>query len=177
MVNQLSDAQIIAAITAAGWPSDQQVTAFAVIIAESGGNADARNSIGASGLMQILQSAHSELFTQYNWRDPVQNCKMGLIVYNQAGRSWRPWTTYTSGAYRAHLSRAQKAVGGHPIPPLTSGPLGPGVTAPSGTQGLSRVLVGLAGGALILIALVFLLKLERLIPAGKTLRIARKVMK
>jgi hypothetical protein len=75
--------------------------------AESSYNPLARNSIGASGLWQILQSAHLDLFARYDWRDPAQNAAMAHSVWHTAGDSWIPWT---SGAYLSHLSEARAAV-------------------------------------------------------------------
>ena len=92
---------------AAGFRGNDLVMAVAVAGAESSYRPTVRNSIGASGLWQILQSAHQELFDRYNWRDPEQNALMAMSVWSAAGRSWSPWTTFTGGAYRAHLAEAR----------------------------------------------------------------------
>jgi cell wall-associated NlpC family hydrolase len=100
------------AAKAAGWPQDQLVTAVAVAGAESSYSPTVENSIGASGLWQILQSAHPDLMSTGDWRDPASNARMALAVYRSAGNSWTPWVAYTSGAYRSHIAEAQAAVGG-----------------------------------------------------------------
>lgn len=94
---------------AAGFTGQDLVVAVAVAGAESSYRAEARNSIGASGLWQILESAHPDLFARYNWRDPEQNAVMAHSVWTAAGRSWKPWTAWTSGAYLARLDEARAA--------------------------------------------------------------------
>lgn len=178
----LSDKQIAGAVKAAGWPKDQWVTAVAVALAESSGRSDVVNSIGASGLFQILRSAHSELFTRYNYSDPVDNATMALIVYRNAGGSWSPWVAYTSGAYRAYLPRARAAAGGPVTPPAVgSGSAGGGTTAtpavsivPAGFG--KRLGYGAVGLLFVFLALMFWARFDKLaanvIPVA---RVARKV--
>jgi Lysozyme like domain len=112
---------------AAGFTGPDLVTAVAVAGAESSYDPLVRNSIGASGLWQILQSAHPDLFARYNWRDPGQNATMAYSVWKAAGGSWTPWTTWTSGAYLTHLVEARTAV--QTLPAGATGPC-----APTGTQ-------------------------------------------
>ena len=78
---------------AAGFSGPDLVTAVAVAGAESGYNPDALNSIGASGLWQILRDAHPDLFATGNWRDPRTNALWAYSVWQAAGDSWTPWTT------------------------------------------------------------------------------------
>jgi hypothetical protein len=109
----ISMQDIVNAAAKAGFPHDQLATAGAVAMAESSGNTTARNSIGASGLWQILQSAHPEFAAQWKsgaWKDPVENARMALSVWQAAGKSWRPWVQYTTGVYRVHLTAANTAV-------------------------------------------------------------------
>jgi len=95
---------------AAGFTGEDLVTAVAVAGAESDYRPTARNSIGASGLWQILQSAHRDLFAGgADWRDPAVNAAMAFRVWTDA-HGWQPWTTWTGGAYRAHLPEARAAV-------------------------------------------------------------------
>lgn len=119
----------------AGFTGTDLVTAVAVAGAESGYNPTARNSIGASGLWQILQSAHQGLWSMGDWRDPAVNARMAYSVWH-AAHGWTPWTTWTGGSYRSHLSEAQAAVSalGAAVPPpaacadnagLTTPPAGP----------------------------------------------------
>ncbi len=110
----MSPLQAAAALKLAGWPDDQLVTGVAVGEGESGLDASVENEIGAAGWLQVLRSAHPDLFSalpsKSAWMDPVTDAKMALSVYNQAGHSWRPWQAYTNGAYSDHLADAQKAV-------------------------------------------------------------------
>ena len=100
----------VAAAAGAGFTGPDLVIAVAIAGAESSYNPRVRNSIGASGLWQILERAHPDLFARYDWRDPAQNAQMAQAVWQAAKRSWTPWTTFTSGAYRGHLLEAQAAV-------------------------------------------------------------------
>lgn len=107
------------AAQAAGFPAEQLVTAVAIAGAESGYDPTAThlNTDGSTdyGLWQI-NSVHAVLLTQGDWRDPGANARMALSVWQAAGGSWTPWSTFTSGAYTAHLSEAAAAVSGAPAP-------------------------------------------------------------
>lgn len=105
----LSGPQLTQLALQAGFPPADAQTAAAVALAESSGNPNALNPSGASGLWQILRSAHKELFQQYVWNDPAQNAKMAFIVWQQAGNSFRPWTTYTSGRYKLFMTQTGSA--------------------------------------------------------------------
>lgn len=94
----------------AGFRGEDLVIAVAVAGAESSYDPLVRNSIGASGLWQILQRVHQDLFARYDWRQPADNAAMAFSVFTAAGRSWLPWTTWTSGAYLSHLAGARSAV-------------------------------------------------------------------
>ena len=110
-VRGVRGAQLAARAAAeAGFTGRDLVVAVAVAGAESSYTPTVRNGIGASGLWQILERAHPDLFARYDWRDPAQNAAMAYSVWKVAGRSWTPWTTWTTGAYRAHLLEAQAAV-------------------------------------------------------------------
>lgn len=123
-----SGAQLAArAAAAAGFRDEDLVMAVAIAGAESSYQPTVRNSIGASGLWQILQTAHQDLFARYDWRDPAQNALMAHSVWVAAGHSWTPWTTFTSGAYRSHLPGARAAAALLP----SAQPLGARATAPT----------------------------------------------
>src|SRR5262249_46710665 len=68
----------------------------AIAMAESGGNSDARNPSGASGLWQILGNPFPG-----NAFDPQVNAKMAVAKEKEQGLS--AWVTYTSGAYKQFL--------------------------------------------------------------------------
>lgn len=157
----LSDAQIVAAIQAAGFPRDTWAVAVAVALAESSGNSDAlndANSNGSSdyGLFQI-NSVHAGLLNSHNWRDPADNARMAFAI-SSGGTNWRPWVAYTSGRYRAYLPRAKRATGS----PVGSLPGAGSGAVPAGLPSASDLLDGntwlrfgyvIVGGVLILIAL------------------------
>lgn len=109
---QAANGPRLAAVSAvaAGFTGQNLIVAVAIAGAESSYRPAVRNSIGASGLWQILERAHPDLFARYDWRDPAQNAVMARAVWSAAGRSWNPWTTWTSGAYRSHLAEAAAAV-------------------------------------------------------------------
>lgn len=81
--------------------------AVAVARAESGWNAKAtnRNSNDSVdyGLFQI-NSIHQAILAGGNWADPGDNTAMAFKVWTDAGKSWGPWVTYWSGAYRQYLT-------------------------------------------------------------------------
>ena len=147
------------AAKAAGFTGQDLVTSVAVAGAESGYRPTARNSIGASGLWQILESAHRDLWSMGDWRDPAVNARMAFSVWKAAGRRWTPWTTWAGGSYVSHLTEAQRAVSGLGIavptvcaqpassvtggtvkgPPLPGWPVGPnGLGACGRTPAISR---------------------------------------
>lgn len=104
----LSAAQIKAYATAAGVTGQNATIATAIALAESSGNTDDThvNSNGTTdyGLWQI-NSVHSALLAAHNWKDPGDNATMMASISN-GGTNWKPWSTYTSGAYLAHMSGA-----------------------------------------------------------------------
>lgn len=91
----------------AGFRGDDIGIAVAVAKAESGWNAKAtnrnRNGSVDYGLFQI-NSVHAAILNTGNWADPADNTAMAFKVWTDAGRSWGPWVTYWSGAYRQHLA-------------------------------------------------------------------------
>jgi Transglycosylase SLT domain len=81
----------------AGGSKSLAPTMAAIAEAESGGNSDARNPSGASGLWQILGNPFPG-----NAFDPATNARMAVAKYKSQGLG--AWVTYTSGAYKAYLS-------------------------------------------------------------------------
>lgn len=80
--------------------------AAAIALAESGGNPAARNPEGpehAEGLWQIKGQ-----LVGGNILDPQVNARNAVAKYRAAG-GFSPWTTYTSGAYKSHLSSSEPA--------------------------------------------------------------------
>lgn len=113
--SNLTPEQVVASMAAAGWPRDQWATGAAVAMAESSDKDDALNPSGASGLFQILRSAHPDLFKALPspdaWKDPVINAGMALKVWKGRGSKWDTggWTTYGGTRYQQALPAATAA--------------------------------------------------------------------
>ena len=78
--------------------------AYAVCMAESGGNANAENwndrhngCIGSGGLMQIA-CVHTGGVLEL---DPVKNMAKAYEIYQRSG--WRQWGAFTSNAYMRYM--------------------------------------------------------------------------
>lgn len=94
------------------------VTAVAVAMAETGGTLDANAHCldcvpgiheDSRGLWQINVIAHPDM-AGMNLYDPATCARAAFTVYTDAGRSFRPWSTYTSGLYLPFVGQAMKAV-------------------------------------------------------------------
>jgi cell wall-associated NlpC family hydrolase len=84
----------------------------AIAMAESGGNPNAENPSGATGLWQILGAVHPADASRLT--DPSVNAKEAVAKYHTQGL--KAWTTYTSGAYKKFLQGNVPAK-----PPVTGG--------------------------------------------------------
>lgn len=84
----------------------------AIAMAESGGNPNARNPSGATGLWQILGAVHPA--DQSRLTDPNVNAREAVAKYHTQGL--KAWTTYTSGAYKKFVQGGVSAT-----PPATAG--------------------------------------------------------
>ena len=100
----LSVAQIASAMRAAGWPEDAIPTGIAIVLAESGGNPRAVNTANRNGSVDYglfqINTVHGSLLSRGDKFNPVDNARMALTVYKQAGNSWKPWSTFNSGKYK-----------------------------------------------------------------------------
>lgn len=100
-------------IQAGGSPAQAPVAA-AIALAESGGNPQSHNavppdnsyglwqinmlgSMGPSRRSQFGLSSDAQLF------DPLTNAKAAVAISNN-GSNFHPWSTFTNGAYKAHLN-------------------------------------------------------------------------
>ena len=119
----LTDAQIAAFARQAGFPESEIATAVAVARAESGGNPQAHNGKAPDnsyGLWQInmigtLGPARRKAFgipTNESLFDPLTNAKAAYRIWNDAGKNWKPWTTYTGGSYRQYLNQDNSGTAG-----------------------------------------------------------------
>lgn len=140
--------QLLALASAAGFSGDDLATAVAVALAESSGNPQAYNperaagapeGQGSFGLWQIYLHAHPE-FAGQNLTDPQINAAAAYAVYAGAGNSFRPWSTFGSGAYRIQLDAVNQAltVSGD----TTASDSNPPPFNPSGTDVLGMFVVG-----------------------------------
>jgi hypothetical protein len=99
----------------AGFPESTINIAVAIALAESGGRADARcNSCAgvaedSRGLWQINIRAHPE-YSGVDLTDPLANAKAALSI-SKGGKTFTPWSTFTSGAYRKFLSAESSVIG------------------------------------------------------------------
>lgn len=103
--------QLIQLAQNAGFSADDSSIAAAIAMAESGGNPHAYNpetaagnppGQGSFGLWQINLRRHPEFFN-VNLYDPTANANAAFSVFTNAGNSFSPWSTYTSGAYKEYL--------------------------------------------------------------------------
>ena len=79
----------------------------AIAMAESSGRADVVNSIGATGLCQILwwvwckdPDVRKIAPTQDALKDPLTNAKVAAIVYKKQG--YTAWDVYKNGSYKQY---------------------------------------------------------------------------
>lgn len=103
----------------AGFRGNALVTSVAVAMAESGGRAGAHNPNASTGddswgLWQVNYYAdlRDERIAQYGQpegqTDPQHNANSAFAI-SGGGRNFKPWTTFTSGTYKKHLSSAAAA--------------------------------------------------------------------
>lgn len=115
-VGNLSAAQIAGYAQTAGFTGDDLVTAVAIALAESSGNPEAHGDLslpgsGSYGLWQIYAHAHPEFGPDFTKLfDPQTNANAAYSVYQAAGSSFAPWSTFKNGAYSAYLQNASDAV-------------------------------------------------------------------
>lgn len=119
----LSPAAIYALARGAGLSAAAATTATAVALAESGGRTDAMGDVGLEdatwgpsvGLWQIrslkAQSGTGGHRDATRLTDPAFNAA-SMAAISGAGSSFSAWTTFTSGAYRSHLSQVSSTVPG-----------------------------------------------------------------
>lgn len=123
-----SPAFIYTTLRSVGFSLAASIIGTAIVLAESGGNRQAVGDNGSSfGWWQIHQPAHPDV-TQECAFDPVCSSRAAYAI-SSGGRSWSPWSTFTSGAYRSHLLEAQGASEGAAV--TTSGGSTTGACAPS----------------------------------------------
>lgn len=108
----------------AGFTGNGLKMAYAIAMAESGGNANAHNGNAGTGdnsygLFQInmLGSMGPERLKQYGLSnnnalfDPLTNAKVAFKM-SHGGAAWGPWSTYTNGAYKQYYGGSSASVSG-----------------------------------------------------------------
>ncbi|WP_447003197.1 type VII secretion target [Saccharothrix isguenensis] len=119
-MSRLSPEQVARYAHDAGFRGQDLTIAVAVALAESGGDPRAHNATppdNSYGLWQVnmlgsLGPARRREFGLESNRelfDPAENARAANKISDD-GRSWTPWTTYTSGAYKRHLDEARRGV-------------------------------------------------------------------
>jgi hypothetical protein len=114
MPSTLSVAQLQALAANAGFSGSALQTAVAIALAESSGNptvvGDTNITPGGSvGLMQINLAAHPQ-YDAADLMDPQANMDAAYQIYQAAGGSFTPWSTYNSGVYAANLPTTSLAL-------------------------------------------------------------------
>jgi CBS domain containing-hemolysin-like protein len=102
----------------AGFRDDNLEVAYAVVMAESGGDAVAHNDDESTGddsygLFQINMLGDMgperrklyKLKTNKDLFDPLTNAKVAYQL-SEAGSNWQPWTMFTNGKYQKYLDAA-----------------------------------------------------------------------
>ena len=118
-MTKLSAEQIARHAYEAGFRGQGLTTAVAVALAESGGRTTAHNATppdNSYGLWQInmLGALGPERRHQYHLKsndqlfDPDTNARVANSISSD-GHDFTPWSTYTNGAYKDHLTAARKA--------------------------------------------------------------------
>lgn len=127
--------QLLTLAQQAGFTGQNADIAAAIAEAESGGNVAAYNpetgagaapGWGSYGLWQIFRTAHPQ-YSPTQLDTPAYNAQAAYQVYQAAGDSFSPWSTYHSGAYQQYLSQLTGSSGA-PLPPASGGSSGGGVT-------------------------------------------------
>lgn len=119
-MSKLTAEQIARYAQDAGFKGEGLTIAVAVALAESAGNPKAHNGTppdNSYGLWQInmLGALGPERRRQHDLRsndqlfDPAVNARVANAI-SQDGKSWAPWSTYTSGAYKQYLDKARRAI-------------------------------------------------------------------
>lgn len=90
MARTFTKAELMQLWIDAGGSRETADVASAIALAESGGRADARNSIGATGLWQIYNGPN----TSITLKEPTSNARAAVAKW-KAAKGFTPWTVYT----------------------------------------------------------------------------------
>lgn len=128
---KLSPTQIYQLAIQAGWSGADAVTATALALAESGGQTNVINGIGATGLWQIYNGVYPSDSIAQQYSDPLTNARAAYAKWaaskNTSCGGWWPWASYDEGpcasrqeanrnnSWRTFLGMAQAAATGTDI--------------------------------------------------------------
>src|SRR5579871_849779 len=151
----MTAAEIAQYAAAAGFSGADLVTAVAIALAESSGTPGAVNTAdpgGSYGLWQINLAAHPEYAGAVQSGqifDPAFNAAAAFAVYQAAGASFRPWSTYPpSSGYLAQAQQGVASLGG-------SAPAVVAAAPPAGSSDdVLTLALGVGVGALVLVVLM-----------------------
>lgn len=106
----------------AGGPKDVAPIAAAIALAESRGQVKAKNPKDSNGFPSwgLWQINNGNNIPPPGWDTPLGNAKLAVAKYNNAGGSFTPWGTFTSGAYRKWLKKGVQPVQSTPTIVTTS---------------------------------------------------------
>ena len=109
----LNASQIMQYASNAGFYGSDLIKAVAVALAESSGNPQALGDLsvgGSYGLWQINAHYHPEYGPNFEQLyDPQINANAAYAIYQAAGNSFTPWTTFKTGAYLTYMTAASNA--------------------------------------------------------------------
>src|SRR6266478_8296023 len=113
-MGKLTPKQVAQVASSAGFQDDDLLTAIAIAFAESSGDPKVVGDLGITaggsvGLWQINLHFHPE-FAGQDLTDPQTNANAAFSIYQAAGDSFSPWSTYKNGAYQARMDLAQQGV-------------------------------------------------------------------
>lgn len=110
----LTASEIYQEAIAAGFSGEDAVTATAIALAESSGNASSvtnePNGSTSYGLWQINSANLGNYSPDDLTSNPADNAAQAYSLFSSRG--FEPWSTYNSGAYASYLGEAQQAASG-----------------------------------------------------------------
>lgn len=190
MPNVISDRMIAAYAIGVGFAGDDAVTAVAIALAESGGDASAHNGnvftrddsyglwqINMFGALERPRLTQFGIMTKVQLLDPGTNAKAAYSIFQ--GQGFKAWSVWLSGAYRMHMTRAKAAVDTAPkvvVNPPTGTQVGGKVTDLIDSlnplpglmkwvqQGVVRIGGFVAGAILVILAVALYAKQQGMIP-------------
>jgi hypothetical protein len=145
-VATLTPAQIYSLAMNAGFSAANAAVATAIALAESGGRTEAQGDLGLQngtwgpsvGLWQIrslkAETGKGTPRDASKLTDPQFNAQAAYVISN-GGANFKPWTTYTNGAYKKKLDQ------------LSAGDLGSGILGSLPGGGLLNTVLGPEIGA------------------------------